>query len=97
MQIEKDWQGGMGRGDETICFQARQTLPSEPSLPGAWLSKQEKCELLHFMPLFSKLLDSEKLPGVGMPGGEGLCYARKGGVPVTPQKLLKENLQHSSG
>lgn len=32
-----------------------------------------------------------------MPGRVSLCYARKGEVPVTPEKPLKGSLQHSPG
>lgn len=44
---------GRGRADGGICSQARRALRSEPNLPGAWLSEQEKHELLHLCLSFS--------------------------------------------
>lgn len=98
LKRRREEEGAEGIGS-VVCCQAGRAPRSEPSLPGARLPGQEKCErLLPFVPFLSKWLDS------GKPSGEQECWAKRacvmperGGVPVTAEKPLKGRSQHSPG
>lgn len=87
---------GRGGGGEGICSQARRALCSEPNLPGAWLSEQEKHVLLHLCISFlgGLTVTHHQDPGCQ---AEPDCAVAEQGDPVIPEAPLEGSSQHSPG